>query len=404
MAMVNQLERPRAPIGSREFETNPYPTYAHFRSQGPVHRDEAAPIWHVVSYREVHVALRDPRLAAARTSLFLSEEQRQDFGALARILPDMMVFADQPRHTRLRGLVIKAFTPRVVEGLRGRVQAIVDDRLARATQAGTLDVIADLAVPLPTTIIAELLGVPEADRDSLKAWSDDFAAFIGGPVDHDGVVRADGAIRELITYFDRAVTRWRREPGDNLISRLIVAEEQGNTLTADELLATCVILLVGGHETTTNLIGNGLLALLRHPDQLQRLRNDPALIGQAIEELLRYDSPAQMTTRLAVDDLTLGGAHIGKGELIKLWLGAANRDPEEFSEPDRLDLGRAKNRHLSFGHGIHFCVGASLARLEGQVALATLVARFPNLQLTGEPLEYHGTQVFRALKRLPVTL
>jgi len=288
--------------------------------------------------------------------------------------------------------------------LRGRVQAVVDDRLTHPAKVGTLDVIADLAIPLPTTIIAELLGVPETDRDSLKAWSDDFAAFIGGPVDHDGVVRADRAVRELNIYFGQAVTRWRREPGDNLISRLIIAEEQGDTLTAAELLATCVILLVGGNETTTNLIGNGLLALLRHPDQLQRLRNDPALIGQAIEELLRYDSPAQMTTRLAMDDLALGGERIGKGELIKLWLGAANRDPEQFPEPDRLDFERAENRHLSFGHGIHFCVGASLARIEGQVALATLVARFPNLTLTGEPLEYHGTQVFRALKRLPVTL
>jgi cytochrome P450 len=404
MAMVDQLERVLAPIGSRHFEIDPYPTFAHLRLQASVHRDEAAPIWHVVSYREVHLALRDSRLTAERTRLFLSEEQRQDFAALARILPDMMVFADPPRHTRLRRLVARAFTPRVVQGLRGRVQAVVDDRLAHPAKVGKLDVIADLAIPLPMTIIAELLGVPETDRDSLKAWSDDFAAFIGGPVDHDGVVCADRAIRELSIYFGQAVTRWRREPGDNLISRLIVAEEQGDNLTAAELLATCVILLVGGHETTTNLIGNGLLALLSHPDQLQRLRNDPALIQQAIEELLRYDSPAQMTTRLAMDDLALGGERIGKGDLIKLWLGAANRDPEQFPEPDRLDLERTENRHLSFGHGIHFCVGASLARLEGQVALATLVSGFPNLTLTGESLQYNGSQVFRALRRLPVTL
>jgi cytochrome P450 len=402
--MIDHVAQVLAPIGGPEFQVNPYPIYAHLRLVGPVHRDEVARMCHVVNYSEVQCLLRDSRLAAARTSLFLSEEQRRDFGALARILPDMMVFADPPRHTRLRGLVIKAFTPRVVEGLRARVQAIVDDRISRATQAGTLDVIADLAIPLPTMIIAELLGVPETDRDSLKVWSDDVAAFIGGPVDHNGVIRADRAIRELSVYFGQAVTRWRREPGDNLISRVIVAEEQGDTLTADELLATCVILLVGGHETTTNLIGNGLLALLRHPDQMQRLRNDPALIGQAVEELLRYDSPAQMTTRLATDDLALGGAEIGKGELIKLWIGAANRDPERFSQPDCLDLGRAENRHLSIGYGAHFYVGASLARLEGQVALATLIARFPNLTLTGEPLEYHGTQVFRALKRLPVTL
>jgi pimeloyl-[acyl-carrier protein] synthase len=200
------------------------------------------------------------------------------------------------------------------------------------------------------------------------------------------------------------VTRWRKEPGDNLISGLVAVEERGDTLTTDEFLATCVILLVGGHETTTNLIGNGLLALLRHPDLLERLRLEPALIGPAIEELLRYDSPAQMTTRLAKEDLTLGGERIGAGQLVKLWLGAGNRDPARFPEPDRLDFDRSGNRHLSFGHGIHFCVGAALARLEGQVALGTLVARFPGLGLTGEPLKYHGTQVFRALKRLPVVL
>jgi cytochrome P450 len=402
--MGSQLAQWLALTGSPEFAADPYPTYAHLRSKGPVHRDEATPIWHVVGFSEVHTCLRDVRLAAARSALFLSEEQRQDFRSLAGILPRMMVFADPPRHTRLRGLVTKAFTPRVVEGLRERIQMIVDDLLARPPQANTLDVIADLAIPLPTTIIAELLGVPETDRDCLKAWSNDFAAFIGGPVDHDGVVRADRAIYELTTYFRQTVARLRQEPGDNLISRLIAAKERGDTLTAEELLATCVILLVGGHETTTNLIGNGLLALLRHPDQLQRLRNDASLIGQAVEELLRYDSPAQMTTRLAMDDLSLGGARVGRGELIKLWLGAANRDPAQFSDPNCLDLGRADNRHLSLGYGIHFCVGASLARLEGQVALATLVDRFPNLALTGEPLEYHGTQVFRALKRLPVTL
>jgi len=361
-------------------------------------------MWHVVGYHDVHSGLRDARLAAARSGYFLSEEQRREFDALARILPDMMVFADPPQHTRLRGLVTKAFTPRVVAGLRTRVQTIVNTLLAGATPAGQMDVIGDLAIPLPTIVIAALLGVPETDRHRLKAWSDDVADFIGGPTDHDGIRRADGAIRDLTDYLSNAIARWRQKPGDNLISRLVAVEEQGETLTANELLATCVILLIGGHETTTNLIGNGLLALLRHPEQLQRLRNDPALIESAIEELLRYDSPAQMTTRLAIDDLTLGNAAIRRGELVKLWLGAANRDPVQFPEPDEMDLGRADNRHLAFGYGSHFCVGAALARLEGQVALATLVTRFPTLQLTDEPLAYHGTQVFRGLKWLPVTL
>jgi cytochrome P450 len=402
MKMVSQMERVSAPIGSPEFYADPYPTYARLREAGPVHRDEAVAIWHVVGYEEIHAGLRDGRLAAARSDRFLSEEQHREFGALARVQRDMMVFADPPRHTRLRGLVSKAFTPRVVEGLRGRVQEIVDDLLRRVVPEGRMDVIADLAVPLPTMVIAALLGVPEADRACLKAWSDDFAAFIGGPVPRDGVARADRAIGELTNYFGDAVEKWRREPGDNLISSLVAVEERGDSLTTDELLATCVILLVGGHETTTNLIGNGLLSLLRHPEHLRRLRETPSLIGPAVEELLRFDSPAQMTTRLAADDLTLGGVQIGAGHLVKLWLGAGNRDPARFPAPDRLDFGRAENRHLSFGHGIHYCVGAALARLEGQVALATLVERLPELALTGEPLEYHGTQVFRALKRLPV--
>jgi cytochrome P450 len=403
MTMVD-LAATHAPIGSPAFFANPYPTYAHLRALGPVHPDEAAPIWHVVGYQEVQAALRDPRLAADRSSWFLSAEQRHVYPVLARVLPDMVVFVDPPRHTRLRGLINRAFTPRVVAGMRVRMQAIVDALLARVAASGELDVILDLAVPLPMLVIAELLGVAKDDRERLKAWSDEFAVFIGGPTDHAGVARAEQAIRELRDYFAEAVARWRSEPGENLISGLIAAEERGDALTPDELLATCVILLFAGHETTTNLIGNGLLALLRHPEQLCRLRDEPELMEPAIEELLRYDSPAQMTTRLASDDLTLGGAQIGRGELVKLWLGAANRDPARFPEPDRLDLGRIDNRHLAFGYGVHFCVGAALARLEGQVAIATLIERFPNLALTCEPLAYHGTQVFRALKRLPITL
>jgi pimeloyl-[acyl-carrier protein] synthase len=402
--MTKHWQQGVAAIGSPAFQDDPYSTYADLRAVGPVHLDEATSTWHVVGYREVHAALRDPRLTAARSNYFLSEQQRRDFEALARILPDMMVFADPPRHTRLRRPVSKAFTPRVVEGLRPRIQAIVDTLLAGVAPSHLMDVIADLAVPLPTMVIAALLGVPQTDHECLKAWSDDFATFIGGPTNHDGNRRADGAIRNLVAYFTDAIDRWRREPGDNLIRHLIAVEEQDQTLTSSEILATCIILLIGGHETTTNLIGNGLLALLRHPDQLWRLRHDPALIESAIEELLRYDSPVQMTTRLATDCLTLSDARIQEASLVKLWLGAANRDPAQFPAPDGLDLGRADNRHLAFGYGMHFCVGAAVARLEAQVAIGALVGQFPDLSLMDEPVDYHGTQVFRALKRLPVFL
>lgn len=400
--MVDLVPSSYAPIGSPAFRQDPYPTYAYLRSLGPIHREPDAPIWHVVGYQAVQAALRHPHLASDRLKWMLSGEERRAYPVLARILPDMMVFADPPRHTLLRGLVAKAFTPRIVNGLRPRIEAIVNALLARAISRGTFDVIADLAVPLPLMVIGELLGVPQGDRERLKAWSDDFAVFAGGPTDDEGVARADRAIRDFTAYFTGVVAQWRQRPGDNLISALIATEEQGERLSHDELMATSILLLIAGHETTTNLIGNGLLVLLRCPEQAQRLRREPALIALAVEELLRYDSPVQMTTRLAIDDLTLGAAAIGKGAMVKLWLGAANRDAEQFAEPDRLDIARTENRHLSFGYGVHFCVGAALARLEGQVALATLIETFPNLQHADEPLEYHGTQVFRALKRLPV--
>lgn len=393
-----------AAIGSPEFQADPYPIYEDLRTLGAVLPDDATSAWHVVGYREVHVALREPRLTAARAEHLLSQRQRAAYPHLASMLPDLMIFTESARHRRLRGLVSKAFTPRIVEGLRPRIQEMVDSLLEKLATTRELDVIEDLAILLPTMVIAELLGVPQADCRRLKAWSDDFAAFIGGPTDDTEDQRADDAIRALRDYFMETSNRWREQPGNNLISQFIALEEQGQSVTLDEMLATCITLLIGGHETTTNLIGNGMLALLRHPIQMQRLRNTPALIELAVEELLRYDSPVQMTTRLATEDLELAGSHIHQGAMVKLWLGAANRDPAAFPEPGRLDLGRAGNRHLAFGYGSHFCAGAALARLEAQVALATLVSRFPTVALMQEPLRYHGTQVFRALRRLPIAI
>ncbi|MFN8664043.1 MAG: cytochrome P450 [Thermomicrobiales bacterium] len=393
-----------AAIRSPEFQDDPYPLYAELQTRGNVHQDDITSAWHVVGYHAAHAALRDPRLTTARSGYLLSKSQRVAYPDLSRMLPDLMIFAEPSSHKRLRGLVSKAFTPRVVEKLRPRVQEIVDTLLAAMAATPHQDVIAGLAIPLPTMVIADLLGVPQSDRERLKAWSDDFAAFIGGPTDDAGNQRADAAIRELHEYFLAAIARLREAPDDNLICQFISVDEHGQSLTPNEILATCIILLIGGHETTTNLIGNGVLALLRHRDQMQRLRGTPHLIGPAVEELLRYDSPVQMTTRLATEALELDGTRIQQGALVKLWLGAANRDPAKFSQPDRLDLGRAKNHHLAFGFGPHFCIGAALARLEAQVALATLVNRFPDLALTADPLHYHGTQVFRALKELPVTM
>jgi cytochrome P450 len=392
--------------GKPEFFQDPYPFYRALRAGGPVQWSELGQNWEVFGYTDVATALRDPRLVADRSSLFfnwMDPERRAALAPLERIHQGMMLFADPPNHTRLRGLVNKAFTPRVVEGLRARIQAVVDELLAGPAATGAMDVIAALAQPLPVIVIAELLGVPTEDRVRLKEWSAAFAAFIGGQAGVENVPEwANAGILALSDYFRAVIERRRVEPGNDLISALLAAEERGDVLSENELLATCILVLIAGHETTTNLIGNGLLALLRHPEQRALLRDGPALIRNAIEEFLRYDSPVQLTSRLTVEPLELGGQQLEAGRFVDLWLGAANHDPDQFPDPDVLDLRRAENRHLAFGYGPHFCVGAPLARLEGQIALATLLDRFPAMTLVPEPLAYLETTVFRALKRLLV--
>jgi cytochrome P450 len=392
--------------GKPEFFLDPYPFYRALRANGPVQWSELGQTWEIFGHAEVSAALRDSRLAADRSTLFfawMDPERRASLAPLEEIHQGMMLFSDPPKHTRLRGLVNKAFTPRVVEALRTRIQAVVDDLLARVEPARSMDVIADLAAPLPVIVIAELLGVDPADRERLKHWSDAFAAFIGGQAGVENVPEwANAGIVAVGDYFREVIARRRVEPGEDLISALLAAEERGDVLSENELLATCVLVLIAGHETTTNLIGNGLLALLRHPDQRRLLADDPTLIRTAVEELLRYDSPVQLTSRLAVEPLDLGGHRIEAGRFVDVWLGPANRDPAQFKDPDSLDLRRADNRHVAFGYGPHFCVGAPLARLEGQIALTTLLDRFPTMELVSEPLAYQETTVFRALKRLPV--
>lgn len=393
-------------IRAESFNRNPYPVYRQLREAGPVILDEGSQTVGLFGYDDVARALRDPRLKAARSDLFLSwltPERQEAFAALAESQRNMMLFSDPPGHTRLRGLVNKAFTPRVVDAMRERIAAIVDDVLRPLDAHAEFDVIDTIAYPLPVLVILDLLGVPGTDRDRLKRLSDAFAAFIGGSAGDPGVPEAANAgILELNAYFREAIARKRREPGPDLISGLIAAEEQGTVLSEDEMLATCVIILVAGHETTTNLIGNGLLALLR--DDLARATfltgNAPRV---ATDELLRYDSPVQITSRLVSEPMRLRGYDLEPGSFVDIWLGAANRDPAQFSDPERLDLARMDNRHLAFGYGIHFCVGAPLARLEGEIALTALLRRFPALRLEDGPIDYHGSLVFRALKRLDVS-
>jgi pimeloyl-[acyl-carrier protein] synthase len=317
-----------------------------------------------------------------------------------------MLFRDPPDHTRLRTLVSKAFTPRVIEGLRPHIQQIVDGLLDRVRDRRAMDLIADLAFPLPVIVISEMLGVPAADRDRFRQWSLDVARSLDAialPVGPEVIERGNAARRALADYFRGLIAERRRRPQADLLSGLIAAEEQGDTLSQAELLATCVLLLVAGHETTVNLIGNGMLALLRHPAELRKLGAEPALLPSAVEELLRWDSPVQRTGRITATDVELGGTLIPKGALVSAVLGAANRDPAHFPEPDRLDLARPDNRHLAFGWGIHFCLGAPLARVEGQIAIGALARRLPGLALATDRPEWRESSALRGLRALPVT-
>jgi pimeloyl-[acyl-carrier protein] synthase len=319
--------------------------------------------------------------------------------------PLSMLDRDPPDHTRLRSLVSKAFTPRVVEALRPHIQKIVDSLLDRVAGANAMDLIEDFAYPLPVIVICEMLGVPFEDHERFKQWGLDIARGLDSillPPDSDVARRSDAARSALTAYFRELIAERRASPRADLLSGLIAAEEVGDRLREDELLATCILLLVAGHETTVNLIGNGTLALLRHRDQLRRLREDPGLIASAVEELLRYDGPVQRTARVSGEDVAIAGRTIAKGELVMPFIGAADRDPAQFPDPDRLDIARTDNRHIAFGWGIHFCLGAPLARLEGQIALNTLVRRLPKLALATDKPEYRESLTLRGLSTLPV--
>ena len=384
-----------------EFLADPYPTYHRLRAEDPVHHSPLG-FWVLTRYEDVAAVLRDARfikepLAALVAARFGSE--------VPRGVGLSMLDRDPPDHTRLRSLVSKAFTPRVVEGLRPRIQEIVDGLIARAEAAGTMDVIEEFAYPIPVNVICEMMGVPDKDHERFKGWSLDIARGLDSiwlPPDSEIPRRSAAARHAISDYFRELIAQRRASPRGDLLSALIAAEEAGDKLNEEELLATCILILIAGHETTVNLIGNGVLALLRNPEELRRLRATPGLITTAVEELLRYDGPVQRTARVASDEATIGGHTIHKGEMVMPFIGAADRDPAHFPEPDRLDLGRADNRHIAFGWGIHFCLGAPLARVEGQIAISTLVRRLPRLALVTDNVEYRQSLTLRGLKELPV--
>ena len=420
-----------------EIRANPYPFYEQLRNQDPVHWDEELGFWVLTRYADIDPLYTDDRFSRAQGLMRgfqrLSPSEREIVEPVYHSFSKTVFYADPPYHTHLRGLMNHAFTPRRVERLRPNIQRIVDELLDSAqSKGGTVDVVHDLAYPLPVMVIAELLGLPAGDRERFKKWSDDLFAILGTVRQKPSYLleRSAQSLHEMTDYV-RDLSRKRREsPQDDLLTALLSATERDDSacphphasssphatgeltreraaysssaLTEDELVSNINILLSTGHETTTHLIGNGLLALLQHPDQMQRLQGQPSLLGSAIEEMLRYDSPVQITYRSALEDTNIQGKLVRKGDLVNSILGSANRDPQRFTNPDRFNVTRNEGRHLGFGIGIHFCIGAPLVRLEAEIVFETILRRFPRISLATETLDWQEHPIFRGLKSLPV--
>jgi cytochrome P450 len=391
------------------FRANPYPAYARLREEEPFHQSPFGVL--VLSrYADCLFMLQHPNVSSDERNsiaykLFMQAQGMSGEDRFVERRP--FLFMDPPDHTRLRGLVTKAFTPRVIDKLRPRIQEVVDAAIDAAVEKGSMDVINDLAYPLPVTVISEMLGVPAADHETFKEWSRELARSLDPDLvlPPEVIARRQQAAEEFAEYFRGLIAARRREPQDDLLSALIAAEQDGAVMSEEELLSTCILILIAGHETTVNLIGNGVLAFMRNRDAFERFKADPAgLARTAVEEVLRYDPPVQMTGRIALEDIEVGGHKISKGEQSVLLIGSANRDPGQFSEPNTFDAGRAKNNHLSFSSGIHFCLGAPLARLEGQIALRTMAERLPQMELAAGELGYKENIVLRGLAALPVSL
>lgn len=387
---------------------DPHSVYHRLREHDPVHWSATLRMWVVTRYDDVDSILHQPlRYSVDRfrriDSRFLSS--RPDMRDVANIMRDWAVYRDPPEHTRLRALLNHAFTPRRLESMRPRIQHIVDELLDAIESRAACDFVRDFAFPLPATVISTMLGVPADDVGQIKAWSDQIAAYIGGAqAGKDNIDEAKNGLINTCEYFHRLVCARRSVPADDLLSDLLAAEDRGQMLGDDELVANCVLLLFAGHETTTNLLANGLYHLLRNPQQLARLRCEPELVTSGVEELLRYDTPVAGTIRVTSDDVELRGRKIERGALVAVMLSAANRDPAQFAQPDELDLARSPNRHLSYGHGIHFCLGAGLARMEVQIALTTLLRRFARISLLDESPQWKPQVFFRGLRSLRIEL
>ena len=392
------------PITGRPVQ-NPYERYDHLPSVDPVHWSEGSQVWVLTRYQDVMDALRDPRLSSTSFSALIQEAGGgQNVKTLEQTFMAMMIFRDPPDHTRLRSLANKAFTPGVLERIRSQVQDSADLLLNDVRKKGSMEVISELAYPLPALVISEVLGVADRDREKFKKWSDDLATLAGHMRDaRENAGPASQSLAELIEFLRETVAERRAEPKDDLLSALVTAEDQNDSFTEDELYSMCVLLIFAGHVTTTNLIGNGILALLQNPSQLELLRNTPSLLESAVEEIIRYTGPVQAISRTALESYKIGDKQIREGDRLSLNLAAANRDPARFNNADRFEIERSEGRHVGFGFGIHFCLGAALARMEGQAAIGAVVRRLPDLRLGEQELEWRPNPVLRSLTELPVT-
>ncbi|TCK26964.1 cytochrome P450 [Pseudonocardia endophytica] len=408
---VPQIDLETADLLSDAAVADPYPLLAALREQDPVHWSAKYRSWFITRYDDVAGALRDERFSSDRISPYRRaklENPETDPGLRAAfgVLEDWMVFKDQPDHKRLRRLLSRAFTPRAVAEMTPRVDEIAEELLRDVREhhdgSGTLDLIGDYAYPLTASVIADMLGVPREDRGRFKDWSDQITGLVFGGMG-DSSRHAVGAqgMAELTAYLSELIRAHEQHPADDLISAMISARDADDALSHDEVIATGVLLLFAGHETTTNLIGSALLALMQHPDQRHALEARPELLPGAVEEALRFDGPAKTVARVMGDDVELRGRRLRRGERVFLSPSAANRDPEVFDDPDTFDIGREKSAQLGFGVGMHYCLGAPLARLEASVAIPRAFQRLPGLRETGERLEWHPVLLSRGMRRFP---
>ncbi|MBW4596129.1 MAG: cytochrome P450 [Brasilonema angustatum HA4187-MV1] len=392
-----------------KFNANPYPTYHRLRESDPVHRYFVGGDWIVTRYADVKAVLKSGRVRTDDRPKSIQErnkylkDKEKNLNTLAYTTSRFLFYMNPPDHTRLRGLVGKAFSPVVVERMRPHIQEIVDELLDKVRHKGSMDIVADLASPLSVSVISMLLGIPKEAQQQLHQWTNVLSRILDPLVSLEEYQAMNKATKEIQEYLRTLIAEREKDPQEDLISNLIAAQEQNDRLSQKDILAICTLLFGAGEETTGNTIGNGILALLQHPNQIEQLKTEPTKIQSAVEEIIRYDSAIQMLTRIAIDNLEVGNRTIKAGEKIVLCLGAANRDPAQFPEPDELNINRGQNQHVAFADGIHYCLGAALARVEAQIAINTLIQQFPDIKLASNKIEWKKSIVIRGLKALPVS-